>query len=117
MLKDGKLKWETKLGEIAEQAHLFLLYKSVLPVSSDAKLFQNRSFPREDVHRALTLSTLCGCALLDGELCVTVGAGDASKGHIFGALSFTQPWCIQATPGLSSSPKAVSLSLMLCCSN
>lgn len=53
MLKDGKLKWETKLGEIAEQAHYFLLYKSVLPVSSDAKPFQSRSFPRDAAHRDL----------------------------------------------------------------
>lgn len=110
MLKGGKLKWETKLGEIAEQVHLFLFYKSVLPVSSDAKPLQSRTFPRDAVHRV-------GAALLGGELCITVGAGDASKGHIFGALCSTQPWCLQATSALSSSPKAGSLSLMLCCSN
>lgn len=47
MLKDGKLKWATKLGGIAEQPHLFLLCKAVLPVRSSAKLLQSRSFPRE----------------------------------------------------------------------
>jgi len=47
MLRDGKLKQETKLGEIAEQTHLFLLYKSVLPVSSSARPFQSRSFLRD----------------------------------------------------------------------
>lgn len=47
MLKDGKLKWETKLGEIAEQTHLFLLYKAVRPVSSNAKPLWSRSFPRD----------------------------------------------------------------------
>lgn len=46
-----------KISEIAEQAHLFLLYKSMLPVSSDAKPFQNSS-TRDAVHRDFTLSKL-----------------------------------------------------------
>lgn len=68
MLKDGKLKWEAKLGEIAEQAHLFLLYKSVLPVSSNAKLLWSRSFQGDAAGGDLTssepapLCTPCTCA-------------------------------------------------------
>lgn len=86
MLKDGKLKWETKLGEIAEQTHLFLLYKSVLPVSSNAKLFWSRGFQGDAAGGDLTLSGPgLLCTHLYHEPCVTMEEADASKSQVLGA--------------------------------
>lgn len=100
MLKDGKLKWETKLGEIAEQTHLFLLYKSVLPVSSKAKPFQSRSFLSDAAGGDVTSSELGWlCPPLCHEPCVTVGEADASKSQVLGA-PFARPACGACRPGL-----------------
>ena len=100
MLEDDKLKWETKLGEIAEQTHLFLLYKSVLPVSSNAKPFQSRSFPRDAAGKDLASSEPgLLCTRLYREPCVTVEEADASRSQVLGA-PFPRPAWGVCWPGL-----------------
>lgn len=86
MLKDGKLKWETKLGEIAEQTHLFLLYKSVLSVSSNAKPFWSRSF-QGDAAGGDVPSSERGLprTRLYREPHVTVEEADAAESRVLGA--------------------------------